>query len=250
MNLHGDYLMIKFYCAYKLFMRDINMKIAILEDDILFQQKIINLLNLNNDLVHVYDNTKSYDLSSIYYDLLLLDINLDKENGMDYIQNNKNKQLFIVYISNYEQYMIDVFDSNVLGFIPKRRIDDLLVSKIEFVRNKIQNMNRIILPVLGGKIEIRENDVIRLYLLEGNLYISLEGNKTYRLTYETLKDAQQNFSSDFLRVSNSEVINLTKIRSLDNKNHFVVLNDLLKIQVSRRRWKLLKAKYIFKNINI
>ena len=134
--------------------------------------------------------------------------------------------------------------------IPKIKIDNLLVSKIEFARKKIQNMNRIILSIIGGKIEIRENDVVRFYLLEGNLYISLEGNKIHRLTYDTLKDVQQYFSSDFLRVNNSEVVNLSKIKSIDNKNHLIVLNNQQKIKVSRRRWKLIKAKYIFKNINI
>ena len=136
------------------------MKIAILEDKIFFQQKIINLLNFGSDLVHVYSDIDSYNLSNIYYDLLLLDINLNKYNGIDYIKKYENKQLFIIYISNYEEYMIDVFDSNVLGFIPKIKIDNLLVSKIEFARQKIQNMNRIILSIIGGKIEIRENDVV------------------------------------------------------------------------------------------
>ena len=75
-----------------------------------------------------------------------------------FIKKHENKQLFIIYISNYEEYMIDVFDSNVLGFIPKIKIDNLLVSKIEFARQKIQNMNRIILSIIGGKIEIRENE--------------------------------------------------------------------------------------------
>ena len=111
-------------------------------------------------------------------------------------------------------------------------------------------MNRIILSIIGGKIEIRENDVVRFYLLEGNLYISLEGNKIHRLTYDTLKDVQQYFSSDFLRVNNSEVVNLSKIKSIDNKKHLIVLNNQQKIKVSRRRWKLIKEKYIFKNINI
>ena len=38
------------------FRKGINMKIAILEDNIFFQQKIINLLNFGSDLVHVYSD--------------------------------------------------------------------------------------------------------------------------------------------------------------------------------------------------
>ena len=76
------------------FRKGINMKIAILEDNIFFQQKIINLLNFGSDLVHVYSDIDSYNLSNIYYDLLLLDINLNKYNGIDYIKKHENKQLF------------------------------------------------------------------------------------------------------------------------------------------------------------
>lgn len=75
------------------------MKIAILEDNIFFQQKIINLLNLGSDLVHVYSDIDSYNLSNIYYDLLLLDINLNKCNGIDYIKNMKiNNYLLFIYL--------------------------------------------------------------------------------------------------------------------------------------------------------
>jgi hypothetical protein len=45
------------------FRKGINMKIAILEDNIFFQQKIISLLNLGSDLVHVYSDIDSYNLS-------------------------------------------------------------------------------------------------------------------------------------------------------------------------------------------
>ena len=71
------------------FRKGINMKIAILEDNIFFQQKIISLLNLGSDLVHVYSDIDSYNLSNIYYDLLLLDINLNKYNGIDYIKKHE-----------------------------------------------------------------------------------------------------------------------------------------------------------------
>ena len=74
------------------FRKGINMKIAILEDNIFFQQKIISLLNLGSDLVHVYSDIDSYNLSNIYYDLLLLDINLNKYNGIDYIKKHENKR--------------------------------------------------------------------------------------------------------------------------------------------------------------
>ncbi len=224
--------------------RKLRMKIAILEDNIYFQQKILSLLNLETDLVHVYTDVDSYSSSSIYYDLLLLDIHLNKVNGIDYIRNHENKQLFIVYISNYEELMIDTFNSNVLGFIPKREIDSLLVSKIQFVRSKLQKINMLSLSIVGEKIRIRESDILMVYLSDGIMYLLSENKKTYRLTYDTLKETQQNLTEHFLRVNNSYIVNLSKITSINNKEHSLTLVNGEEIQVSRRRWGTIKSRYI------
>lgn len=224
--------------------RELRMKIAILEDNIYFQQKILSLLNLETDLVHVYTDVDSYSSSSIYYDLLLLDIHLNKVNGIDYIRNHENKQLFIVYISNYEELMIDTFNSNVLGFIPKREIDSLLVSKIQFVRSKLQKINMLSLSIVGEKIRIRESDILMVYLSDGIMYLLSENKKTYRLTYDTLKETQQNLTEHFLRVNNSYIVNLSKITSINIKEHSLTLVNGEEIQVSRRRWGTIKSRYI------
>lgn len=226
------------------------MKIAILEDNIFFQQKILGLLNFKYDLVNVYDDVDSYDRSETYYDLLLLDINLGKVNGIEYIREHEHKQLYVIYISNYEELMIDTFDSNVLGFIPKNKIDDLLALKIEFVRSKIQKLNLLTLPVLGGKISIRENEILIIYLFEGCVYLLSENKRKYRLIYETLKAAQNDLSHDFIRVNSSEIVNFSKIIRINNLEHLIVLSNNLKIKVSRRKWKDVKLRYASLKTNI
>lgn len=220
------------------------MKIAILEDNIYFQNKLLDLLCHEIDLIHVYSNIESYDSSNIVYDLLLLDINLNKANGMNYIKNNESKQLFIIYISNHEEFMIDAFNVNVLGFIPKSRIDSLLLPKIELARTRLQKTKMISLSIVGEKICVRECDIIMFYMEEGNIYILLENKNRYRLTYATLKEILQFLPDHFLRVNNSCLINVYKISRLNIEERFVVLTNGKKIEVSRRRWKTVKSKYI------
>lgn len=226
------------------------MKIAILEDDIFFQNKIVSLLNITEDLIHVYTDVDSYDSSSTFYDLLLLDITLGDKNGIDYINSHENKQIFIVYISNHEECMIYTFNSNVLGFIPKRDIDKLLGSKIQFVREKLQNMHKVSMPILGENILIRENEILMIYLLEGIIYTLLENKKTYRLTYETLKSVENELSNQFFRISNSCIINISKIVQINNIDHVITLVNGDKLQVSRRRWKDVKLRYVLLKTNI
>ena len=226
------------------------MKIAILEDNYYFQEKIKNLLNVNRHLIHVYSDIDSYDLSSVYYDLLLLDIHLHKENGIEYIKKHEYKQLFVIYISNHEECMIDTFDTNVLGFIPKKDMDVMLSEKIQFVESKIKKMNRIQLSVLGGKILLREKEILIIYLSEGNMYITLENGKEYRLVYETLKEVQKVLPDGFIRVNNGCIVNGRRIKKLDNKTHVIYLSDNKEIQVSRRKWRDIKNLYIEMKMNI
>lgn len=76
------------------------MKIAILEDDIFFQNKIVSLLNLTEDLVHVFTNVDSYGSSPTFYDLLLLDIHLgaiieERKERRCHVHDIKNKLYYI-----------------------------------------------------------------------------------------------------------------------------------------------------------
>lgn len=219
------------------------MKIAILEDTYYFQNKIRNYIPKEH-IVHIYSNVEEYNQSHIYYDLLLLDIKLNQDNGIEYIRKNAHKQMYIVYLSNYEEYMIDTFDTNVLGFIPKNKIDNLLESKIQWVQTKIQRQNQIILSVPGEKIILKENDILLFYVQEGNIFVVLENKKKYRLVYETLKEVQTMVSNSFLRVKSNCIVNGTKIKKLDVSNHVIDLDEQIKIRVSKRKWKEIKNKYI------
>ena len=105
------------------------MRIAVLEDSLIQQERIRNLLDLSHRLCF-FSAVEEYVKSNFYFDLLLLDIELGSQNGIEFIKKHPDKQRFIVYVSSHSEAMADTFDTNVLGFIIKDRIEDALVEKV------------------------------------------------------------------------------------------------------------------------
>lgn len=88
----------------------------------------------------------------------------------------------------------------------------------EDIKKIIEYINDIKIQVLVGeymgKIEIINNDkIIRIFAQDKKVYAITE-NKKYKLKIP-LYEVEKRLGSLFLRISNSEIINLRKIKSID-----------------------------------
>ena len=68
------------------------MRIAVLEDSLIQQKRIRNLLDLNHRLCF-FCTVEEYMESNFYYDLLLLDIELGSQNGIEFIKKHPDKPM-------------------------------------------------------------------------------------------------------------------------------------------------------------
>lgn len=223
------------------------MNIAILEDNLLQQNKIYTFLKQDHR-IDLFSSCLEYQKAKKHYDLLLLDIELKDENGITFIHKNRDKQTFIVYVSSHDECMEDVFDSNVLGFIRKRDIDTKLIHKIYQVQNKLNELNKIELCLPYQKIWVNEDSIIK-FELDQVVYAILI-NEKYTLSNETLKEIEKNLSNNFIRINNQMIVNLHHIDHINLSNHTITLSNQENAQVSVRRWNTLKSKYIEMRTNI
>lgn len=223
------------------------MKIAVLDDNSIQLNKIHLLLNQDHH-VDLFSSCLAYKKSKTHYDLLLLDIELKDENGINFVHKNKDKQAFIVYISSHDECMEDAFDSNVLGFVKKMDIDIKLLPKIYQVQQKLNELNKIELCLPYQKIYVNENDIIKFELNNGVSVHLLETR--YNLSNETLKEIEKDLSNNFVRVNNQTIVNLHHIDHIIQTNHTITLSNQEILKVSVRRWNTLKSKYIEMRTNI
>ena len=218
------------------------MRIAILEDSLIQQERIRNLLDLSHRLCF-FCTVEEYMESNFYYDLLLLDIELGSQNGIEFIKKHPDKQRFIVYVSSHSESMADTFDTNVLGFITKERIEDALVEKVKQVEQRIHQLEKIALSLPYETRYVYRDDIL-YFQIDNGVFVLLRDGTKLSLVNETLKEIEATLSDSFVRVNNNVLINFSKVDYLDVKNHKIIMLDGTIISVSVRRWKKVKEHYI------
>lgn len=218
------------------------MRIAVLEDSLIQQERIRNLLDLSHRLCF-FCTVEEYMESNYYFDLLLLDIELGSQNGIEFIKKHPDKQRFIVYVSSHSETMADTFDTNVLGFITKERIEDALVEKVNQVEKRIHQLEKIALSLPYETRYVYRDDILYFQIDNGVFALLKDGTKL-SLVNETLKEIEAMLSDSFVRVNNNVLINFSKVDYLDVKNHKIIMLNGTIISVSVRRWKKVKEHYI------
>ena len=218
------------------------MRIAVLEDSLIQQKRIRNLLDLNHRLCF-FSAVEEYMESNFYFDLLLLDIELGSQNGIEFIKKHPDKQRFIVYVSSHSESMADTFDTNVLGFVTKNRIEEVLVEKVNQVENRIHQLEKIELNLPYETRYVYRDDIL-YFKIENGVFVLLKDGTKLSLVNETLKEIEATLSDSFARVNNNVLINFSKVDHLDVKNHKIIMLNGTIISVSVRRWKKVKEHYI------
>ena len=218
------------------------MRIAILEDSLIQQERIRNILDLSHRL-SFFSAVEEYMESNFYFDLLLLDIELGSQNGIEFIKKHPDKQRFIVYVSSHSESMAVTFDTNVLGFITKERIEDALVEKVNQVEQRIHQLEKIALSLPYETRYVYRDDIL-YFQIENGVFALLKDGTKLSLVNETLKEIEAQLSDSFIRVNNNVLINFSKVDYLDVKNHKIIMLNGTIISVSVRRWKKVKEHYI------
>lgn len=218
------------------------MRIAVLEDSLIQQKRIRNLLDLSHRLCF-FSAVEEYMESNFYFDLLLLDIELGSQNGIEFIKKHPDKQRFIVYVSSHSEAMADTFDTNVLGFITKERIEDALVEKVNQVEQRIHQLEKIALNLPYETRYVYRGDIL-YFQIENGVFVLLKDGTKLSLVNETLKEIEAQLSDSFIRVNNNVLINFSKVDYLDVNNHKIIMLNGTIISVSVRRWKKVKEHYI------
>ena len=218
------------------------MRIAILEDSLIQQERIRNILDLSHRL-SFFSAVEEYMESNFYFDLLLLDIELGNQNGIEFIKKHPDKQRFIVYVSSHSEAMADTFDTNVLGFIIKDRIEEALVEKVNQVEQRIHQLEKIALNLPYETRHVYRDDIL-YFQIDNGIFVLLKDGTKLSLVNETLKEIEAQLSDSFVRVNNNVLINFSKVDYLDVKNHKIIMLNGTIISVSVRRWKKVKEHYI------
>jgi DNA-binding LytR/AlgR family response regulator len=189
---------------------------------------------------HCYRATDAYDfLSKNEVDLLLLDINMPKLNGIDFIKTLKQKPIIII-TSAFEEYALESFDLDICDYLLKPfRFDRMLKAanralEIYQVKNQIKqiqsDVNQIVIKADKRHIVIKLDEIYYLESL-GN-YVKVWKESEFLLTPRTLMSFEDQLPlALFLRTHKSYIVHKKFIHYLEG--NMIILKNGTKVPIGK-----------------
>lgn len=222
------------------------MQIAIIDDSEFMRKRIINILTKEFLISEItsFASIKDYEDSKNNYDLLLLDIELPNENGIDYVNKNPQEHAFVIYVTSHDDAMSNAFNLNVIGFIMKVDIDKKLLLEVKKAEARLQFIKVYYLKTVFETLKVKESQILYFCSEDSIVFVQLMNhNKLIELTVKTLSVLEKKISENFFRVNRNYIINLKKVQRIDIKSKEIFLSNHISIKVSRRLWKDFKTRY-------
>ena len=213
------------------------MRIAVCDDD----KSIVNQINQylkfyfnstqEKPVITLFYNSESLisELTSNKYDILFLDIAIDKSNGIDAAIKiwKSNPLISIIFVTGYEEYALPAYKAHPFTYILK----PISQEKITEVVNHLYNASKIALSDMPC-YKYKTSGVLEDIVLESIYYFEQIENRTLIYTtatkpfetYDTLKNAEEQLKmlkSDFYRCHKSFIVNLSKVVECE-RDHCII----------------------------
>ncbi len=224
-----------------------NFKIAVCDDEQIICETMYNkLMDLSKSKSVIFEidcfnsgEELCDEMKIIDYDLLFLDIELPKMNGVavgQYIRETlKNENIQIAYISSKQEYAMDLFEMRPINFLVKPLSDE----KIESLIDKFLKLNKIDAEVFKFKVGRNYYKVSLSYILyfysSGRKINIVTINKEYEF-YGSLDDIYSELKNKkFLFVHKSFLVNFKHICKYQYEQLTMSDNKIIPVSQSRRK---------------
>lgn len=213
------------------------MKIAIVSN----QQKTLITIkkrfkNLKLQFVDIFtfSNVVEMDCSCILFDLILLNIDMSKINGLDYAKNNRDKK--IVFICDNDKYIKQAFGPNIYGYIENGESD------IDFKTTIFQSLDEITKDKI---IVLKLKNGIQKFIIKDIVYLQYLGNRNVGFVYRNasyitigihLKNLKEVLGEKYIYIDRSTLVNMNHILGISNEN-LLLENMATQFKISKKKIK-------------
>lgn len=220
------------------------MNIALVDDELVCLQMIEAILmrDFSHFKIDSFLSTKALLESETIYDILLLDIEMPNEDGIQFAKEHYQRYQRVVFISSHNERVFDAFYMNITGFIPKDKIEEMLIPKINEIVIAIENNNYLKLRTKDGETRFNQNNILYFANEEQNIIAYLLQGRI-PLTITSLRKLITQLEDDFILINRNVIINLNHIHMFSKHTHEITMVDDKIFTVSARKWSILLHKY-------
>lgn len=225
--------------------------IAIIDDELIQREYLFTILNswkssnelnikmFNNAEAFLFDYEENKD-----YDILLLDIEMEKLNGIELAQKIRrdNEKVQIIFVTGFSDYISLGYDVSALHYL----IKPVSTDKLHHVLNKAINIlskkeQNIIIKVDGQNIIIKLNDII--YIESLGHYININTIKKEEFVIKNgINKFMKELNENFVIPHRSYIVNLKYVKII-TKNSIILDNDK-EIPISKNNFEQLNKAFI------
>ena len=231
------------------------LKVAVCDDEKIYLKKIENMLKvmLDNNGVSFYEidtylsgkdflhNNKIFE-----YDVIFLDINMPEINGLEVARKIRENRpdVLLVFITAFMDYALEGYKMEVIRFLLKDMLEEMLPECVETVIRKLSlQARKIKYNFMEGQKEL---PVDSIYFIESQrhklIFHVLDSKLVQYSLYGKLDDVGTDLLPyGFLRIHKSFLVNTKYIQNI--VNYKVQLNSGMILPVPRERFTKIKERY-------
>lgn len=220
------------------------MNIAIVEDESIHIENLMNCINYCCEKHSIYANIDCYndgieiiDKNEIFYDIIYFDIKMNFVNGMEAAKEvrKRDPEVIIVFCTNFIQYAIDGYSVNAADFLLKPITKFAFYEHFKKILPKIEvndEPSLVIKTKLGVK-KIKHNSI--LYIESEGHYLNVVCKNEKVAFLESMKNIEKELDRyNFYRCNSCYIVNMKYVKEVTSE--YVVL-DGYELKISRARKK-------------
>ena len=146
------------------------VKIMITDDHSMIREGLKNLLELEGDIEVVAEAENGIEcldkLEDVNPDVLLLDINMPKMNGLEVLQNLKDRKskikVLVLTVHNETEYLMKAVDIGINGYVLKDSESSELKKAIFAIADGENYIQPSLIPALNNKMIEKNEDELKI----------------------------------------------------------------------------------------
>ena len=204
--------------------------------------------------IDAYDNAESLRkrLSTIRYDVMFLDIDMPKEDGIEFAKSlrKKNDAVPIIFVTSREERMFEVFSVQPFGFVRKWKfLDDLRETVRQFLEsNPDFSTDVIIFETANGAFSVNAKYILYIENIGHTQILHIKDGQCVEVRSRMVDLEDKLAEKGFIRIHKGYIVNHRIIKKIDLNDVILITDESLPLgRTYKKSVKELWLEYGLKN---